>query len=135
MLLLLAATAAAQDPLDVDEMRTVARLTELLGHNELSVRIDAQEKLMRFGLRALPVLREMTIASADARLRVRAILDAFARVELTAELKTSQYALGTPVIVSLTLINHTNDTFLVPLEQGELTPFQITIGSRTRHLR
>jgi hypothetical protein len=135
VLLLLAATAAAQDPLDVDEMRAVARLTERLGHNELSVRIDAQEKLMRFGRRALPVLREMTIASAEARLRVRAILDAFARVELTAELKTSQYALGTPVVVSLTLINHTNDTFLVPLEQGELTPFQITIGSRSRPLR
>ncbi|MHC4938264.1 MAG: HEAT repeat domain-containing protein [Planctomycetota bacterium] len=110
-------------------------MVELLAHVELPVRVDAQERLMRFGRRVLPVLREMTVPSAEARLRIRAILDAYAQVELTAELKASRFALGAPVSVDLALINHTDDTYMIPLEQGQLTPFRITIGGRTRQLR
>ena len=125
----------AQEPLDAEEVREVQRLAELLADPEIAWRVDAQRRLLRLGRRVLPVLRELQLVDPEARMRVRAILEVFAQVELTARLETSRYALGAPVIVSLTLTNHTDDTLLLPLEQGALTPFRISIGSRSRTLR
>lgn len=137
-MLLLAATVTAQDelaPLDASEQAEVRRLVELLDDTLPEWRIEAQTELLRYGRRVLPMLRGMEIASAEARMRVQAILDVYAQLELTAELKTQRYALGAPVIVSLVLTNYTKETYLLPLEQGEETTFYITIGGKTRALR
>jgi hypothetical protein len=129
---------SAQDalaPLDASEEREVRRLVELLDDPLTEWRVDAQMRLLDFGRRVIPMLRTMDIESAEARMRVHAILQVYAQLELTAELQTQRYALGAPVIVSLVLTNHTRETYLLPLGQGEETTFLITIGDQTRALR
>jgi len=134
-LLLAAAAAVAQEPLTTEERERVERLVGALDSPDLAVRREAQHRLVAYGRRVVPMLRELHPDGAEARLRIRMILKAFARLEMSAELRTSRYALGAPVIVSVEIANHTEQHYLLPLERGQESEFFIRIGENDHRLK
>jgi len=106
-----------------------------LAHPQIEVRIDAQRQLMKMGRQIVPKLRALNPMRPEIRLRIRAILRHYETFLLTAHIEASRHTLGAHVEVVITLQNFTRDTYLVPIQNGKLTPFGISFGGPGRLLR
>ncbi|MHC4953134.1 MAG: HEAT repeat domain-containing protein [Planctomycetota bacterium] len=138
LLALMPISARAQDPADslsYDEVQEIAALVEELGASSIHDRLHAQKLLGAYGRRAVPLLRALNPEDPEVRMRIRALLKQFERIELTARLTSAHHALGAPVLIVLKLTNHTRNSYLLPISRNLLTPFRVTISGKGRFLK
>jgi len=144
ILLLAAAAALAQsrdsretsgEGLTAGDVKDIERLVGRLTAYSAFDRLDAQRQLAAYGRRVVPVLRSFDPEEPEARVRIDAVLRLFERIELTALLTANTHAVGAPVVIRIALINHTRESYMIPIAQGALTPFRITIAGRGRFLK
>jgi hypothetical protein len=117
-----------------DELEDFRRFVAELAHPQIEVRVDAQRQLVKMGRQVVPKLRALDPMEPEVRLRIRSILSHFETFFLTAHIEASRHALGAHVEVVITLQNFTRDTYLVPIQVGNLTPFWISFGGPARAL-
>lgn len=145
LILLLAATAAwsqapgrgtaVEDGLSADQIKRIERLVERLTAWDPFARLDAQRQLAAFGRRAVPVLHAFDPEEPEARERINEVLRLFERIELTARLVTNTHAVGATVAIRMSLVNHTRESYVLPISQGALTPFRISVAGSARFLK
>jgi len=146
IVLLIVATAAwaqqhqspglEEEGLTAKELRRVQLLVDRLQSDDAFERLDAQRDLAAFGRRVVPVLRAYDPDEPETRIRINGVLELFERVELTARLVADRHAVGAPVVIRLSLVNHSREDYLLPLTQGgSLTPFRIIVAGRGRYLK
>lgn len=117
-----------------DEDEDIRRYVAELGHDQIEVRIDAQRQLMGMGRQIVSKLRALDPMEPEIRVRIRAILRHYETLVLTAHIVATRHALGANVEVVITLQNFTRETYLIPIQDGNLTPFSVSFGGAERKL-
>jgi HEAT repeat protein len=112
----LAPLAAAQDT-----GKEVARWAGLLGDEDAAVRREARRRLTALGERIVPLLEGRSSSDTDVRRSLRSLLRRYQSLRLEVAGPTGTGRVGAQVVLRVSLVNNTEETYVIPLVQGAPT--------------
>ena len=93
----------------------------LLGHDEPAVRREARRRLAALGEGVVEVLAAHRSGDPDVRRSIRSLLRRYRSLRLEIEKQSGPGRVGAQVVLRVSLVNNTEETYVIPLVHGAPT--------------